>query len=64
MCAVFICVLLTFNFRAKNTPLHVIVLYKKIVTDFLTIHAIIIALLEAGHLSYFYSFFHVIIIST
>merc|ERR1719153_1502384 len=34
--------------RAKNTPLHVIVLYKKIVSDFLTLHAIILALLEAG----------------
>ena len=34
--------------RAKNTPLHVIVLYKKIVSDFLTLHAIILALLESG----------------
>merc|ERR1719454_631979 len=34
--------------RAKNTPLHVIVLYKKIVSDFLTLHAIIMALLENG----------------
>lgn len=34
--------------RAKNTPLHVIVLYKKIVSDFLTLHAIIMALLESG----------------
>jgi len=34
--------------RAKNTPLHVIVSYKKIVSDFLTLHAIIIALLESG----------------
>ena len=33
---------------AKNTPLHVIVLYKKIVSDFLTLHAIILALLESG----------------
>ena len=36
--------------RAKNTPLHVIVLYKKIVSDFLTLHAIILALLESGEL--------------
>jgi len=34
--------------RAKNTPLHVIVSYKKIVSDFLTLHAIIMALLESG----------------
>jgi len=34
--------------RAKNTPLHIIVSYKKIVSDFLTLHAIIMALLEAG----------------
>jgi len=34
--------------RAKDTPLHIIVLYKKIVSDFLTLHAIIMALLEAG----------------
>jgi len=34
--------------RAKNTPLHIIVSYKKIVSDFLTMHAIIMALLEAG----------------
>jgi len=34
--------------RAKNTPLHVIVSFKKIVSEFLTLHAIIIALLEAG----------------
>merc|ERR1712059_46305 len=34
--------------QTKNTPLHVIVSYKKIVSDFLTLHAIIMALLEAG----------------
>jgi len=34
--------------RAKNTPLHIIVSYKKIVSDFLTLHAIIMALLESG----------------
>ena len=34
--------------RAKNTPLHIIVNYKKIVSDFLTLHAIIMALLENG----------------
>merc|ERR1719334_563391 len=34
--------------RAKNTPLHIIVNYKKIVSDFLTLHAIVMALLEAG----------------
>merc|ERR1712142_56882 len=34
--------------RAKNTPLHIIVSSKKIVSDFLTLHAIIMALLEAG----------------
>ena len=34
--------------RAKNTPLHIIVTYKKIVSDFLTLHAIIMALLETG----------------
>lgn len=34
--------------RAKNTPLHIIVTYKKIVSDFLTLHAIVMALLEAG----------------
>merc|ERR1712096_324904 len=34
--------------RAKNTPLHTIVSYKKIVSDFLTLHAIIMALLEHG----------------
>merc|ERR1719347_1836585 len=34
--------------RAKDTPLHIIVLYKKIVSDFLTLHAIIMALLENG----------------
>jgi len=34
--------------RAKNTPLHVIVSYKKVVSDFLTLHAIIMALLESG----------------
>jgi len=34
--------------RSKNTALHVIVPYKKIVSDFLTLHAIIIALLESG----------------
>ena len=32
--------------RAKNTPLHIIVTYKKIVSDFLTLHAIIMALLD------------------
>ena len=45
--------------RAKNTPLHIIVSYKKIVSDFLTLHAIIMALLESGmyydHLSSFHS---------
>jgi len=34
--------------RAKNTPLHIIVTYKKIVSDFLTLHAIVMALLEHG----------------
>ena len=34
--------------RAKNTPLHLIVTYTKIVSDFLTLHAIVMALLEAG----------------
>ena len=34
--------------RAKNTPLHIIVTYKKIVSDFLTLHAIIMALLDHG----------------
>ena len=34
--------------RAKNTPLHIIVSYKKIVSDFLTLHAIIMGLLESG----------------
>jgi len=34
--------------RAKCTPLHTIVSYKKIVSDFLTLHAIIMALLEHG----------------
>ena len=34
--------------RAKNTPLHIIVTYKKIVSDFLTLHTIVMALLEAG----------------
>ena len=32
----------------RNTPLHIIVSYQKIVSDFLTLHAIIMALLEAG----------------
>ena len=43
--------------RAKNTPLHVIVLYKKIVSDFLTLHAIILALLESGEPDFETSFF-------
>ena len=34
--------------RIKNTPLHIIISYKKIVSDFLTLHAIIMALLESG----------------
>jgi len=34
--------------NARNTPLHIIVSYQKIVSDFLTLHAIIMALLEAG----------------
>ena len=34
--------------NVRNTPLHVIVSYQKIVSDFLTLHAIIMALLEAG----------------
>lgn len=34
--------------NARNTPLHIIVSYQKIVADFLTLHAIIMALLEAG----------------
>jgi len=33
--------------RTKNTPLHIIISYKKIVSDFLTLHAIIMALLES-----------------
>ena len=44
--------------RAKNTPLHVIVLYKKIVSDFLTLHAIILALLESGELDWETSSFY------
>ncbi|CAN8029255.1 unnamed protein product [Ixodes persulcatus] len=32
----------------RNTPLHVIVAYMRPVSDFLTLHAIIVALLEAG----------------
>ncbi|CAN8005279.1 unnamed protein product [Ixodes hexagonus] len=32
----------------RNTPLHVIVAYMRPVSDFLTLHAIILALLEAG----------------
>ena len=34
--------------RAKNTPLHIIVTYRKVVSDFLTLHAIVMALLETG----------------
>ena len=34
--------------RIKNTPLNIIISYKKIVSDFLTLHAIIMGLLESG----------------
>ena len=37
----------------RNTPLHIIVSYQKIVSDFLTLHAIIMALLEAGGTGFF-----------
>jgi len=32
----------------RNTPLHIIVTYRRVVEDFLTLHSIIVSLLEAG----------------
>ena len=35
-------------FITGNTPLHLIVMYQKVVGDFLTLHSIITSLIEAG----------------
>ena len=34
--------------QGRNTPLHIIVSYQKVVADFVSLHTIILSLLEAG----------------